>query len=236
MPLLGVVPTRRRVVGSACVALLSFLMPRDVGAQRSCPRRSWAAELLTGSAWSLPLPVTVDAGGKRWRTLAHYTTRPWADAPYYSYRVARNGVSGAGAELEMIHHKLYMENPSPPIERLEVTHGYNLPTANVTGPGDGWQWRFGLGLVVAHPEGRVAGREIGGAPTALGGGYHIAGLTMQVAVGRRYPLGRGQTTLTAAPEVKLSASWARFVTDSVTLRVPNVALHALAGLGVRDCR
>jgi len=206
-----------------------------VSAQAPCAARAIVAEGFTGSAWSLPLPLTIDARGERWRTLARYATRPFAGAPYYSYRVGRSDANGAGQELEMLHHKLYLQNPGGPVERFEITHGYNLPTANVTAPGHGWQWRFGVGLVVAHPEGRVAGRELGGAATALGGGYHIAGITTQLAVGRRYPLRPGRTQLTASPEVKLTASWARIVVDSITLRVPNVALHALGGFGVRRC-
>jgi hypothetical protein len=135
----------------------------------------------------------------------------------------------------MLHHKLYLENPGGAVEHFEVTHGYNLPMANVTGPARGWHWRLGLGLVVAHPEGRVAGRELGGAPTLLGGGYHIAGITAQLALGRRYAIGPGETRFTALPEAKLTASWARITVDSVALTVPNVALHLLGGLGVQRC-
>jgi hypothetical protein len=39
----------------------------------------------------------------------------------------------------------------------------------------------------------------------------------------------------ATPEAKVTASWARISVDSVTLTVPNVAFHALGGLGVRQC-
>ena len=228
-------PIRSRTAHRACVMLLLLTSPQRVSAQISCATRAIVAEGFTGSAWSVPLPLTIDARGERWRTLARYATRPFADAPYYSYRIGRSDTDGSGQELEMLHHKLYLQNPGGPVERFEITHGYNLPTVNATGLGHGWQWRFGVGLVVAHPEGRVAGRELAGAPTALGGGYHIAGITTQVAVGRRYPFSPGRTQLTASPEVKLTASWARIVVDSITLRVPNVALHALGGIGVRRC-
>src|SRR3982750_3990849 len=153
-----------------------------------CPGQSLAAGVFTGSAWSIPLPLTVRVGDRETRLLAHYDTRPIADAPYYSYRAGGRDATGRGAELEMPHHKLYLRNPAPPIEHFEVSHGYNLPTANLTGPGDAWQWRIGIGLVIAHPEGRVAGHELGGARTALGGGYHIAGVSAQLALGRRYAL------------------------------------------------
>jgi hypothetical protein len=214
-------------------ALVFCAVAPPLPAQEACA--NLAGELFAGSAWSVPLPLTVALPGHAMRTVARYSTRPFEDAPYYSYRVGHQGASGSGTELELVHHKLYLENPQPPIERMEVSHGYNLVTANVLGPGHGWQWRFGVGIVVAHPEGRVAGRDLGGAPTALGGGYHVAGLTTQLAVGRRYALRPGRTQLMATPEAKVTASWARVSVDSVTLTVPNVALHALGGLGVRQC-
>jgi hypothetical protein len=221
------------------MALLFIALPCTIAssatAQGRCAR-AILGEVFTGSAWSVPLPLTVDVSGRRSRMIAHYGTRPFADAPYYSYRAGLERRDGAAVELEMLHHKLYMNDPRPPIDRLEITHGYNLPTANVTGPGHDWQWRVGIGVVVAHPEGRVGGREIGGAKTALGGGYHIAGITAQVAVGRRYRLAQGATHLYAAPEAKVTASWARVTVDSIDLRIPNIAFHALGGFGVRSCQ
>ena len=203
--------------------------------QARCPDRSYGAELFGGTAWSLPLPLTIDVPEGRARIRPRYSTRPFADAPYYSYRAAL-ARRDAGIEAEMLHHKLYLENPAPPLERLEISHGYNLPTINFLGPGSGWRFRVGLGLVVAHPEGRVAGRPIRAARTFLGGGYHIAGLTTQLAIGRQYPLARGRVAMTAAPEVKVTASWARMRLDEGSLVAPNVALHVLGGLGVRACR
>jgi hypothetical protein len=66
----------------------------------------------------------------------------------------------------------------------------------------------------------------------LGGGYHVAGGTLQLALGRRYALTSGNVALTAAPEVKLTAAFARMHLTQGTLHVPNVAVHALAGIGI----
>ena len=203
--------------------------------QAQCTRGAWAAEAFTGSAWHLPIPLVVDLPEEHTRLRARYNTRPFAGAPYYSYRLGRAGTSGRAVEVEMLHHKLYLENPRPPVERFEVTHGYNLPTVNTVWPGSGWQLRLGLGLVVAHPEGRIAGRAVGEGHTLLGGGYHIAGVTAQVAIGRRYVLWGRRVAMTAAPEVKLTASWARIPLQRGHLSVPDVSLHALGGLGVRLC-
>ena len=90
--------------------------------------------------------------------------------------------------------------------------------------------------MIAHAEGRIAGQRVGGSRrTFLGGGYHVAGLTAQLAAGRRYALGLGQVAVYALPEVKLTASMARVPLGDAGGRVlvPNIAVHALAGLGVR---
>jgi hypothetical protein len=221
--------------GKFLCAVALGLAVRTMHAQTACPGRSLTAELFTGSAWNLPLPLVVHLPEGRTVLAARYSTRPFADAPYYSYRVGRRRPDGAGMEVALLHHKLYLDNPAPPVERFEMTHGYNLPTVDVVGPGQGWQLRIGVGLVVAHPEGRIAGQQISGPRTVLGGGYHVAGITTQLAGGRRYALGRGQTALTAAPEAKLTASWARIRFDRGSVLAPNVALHVLGGLGVRRC-
>jgi hypothetical protein len=190
-------------------------------------------ELFGGTAWSLRTPLTVRLpGAEPTRQRARYRTRPLADSPYYAYRVGY-GTTTHGVDAELLHHKLYLENPAPPVERLEVTHGYNLATAGARAPVGRWQLRAGLGVVIAHAEGRVAGRPVGERRTLLGGGYHVAGVATQLSVGRRYFLGRGVVAAFATPELKVTASTARVPVGDGSVQVPNAALHALVGIGVR---
>ena len=86
-------------------------------------------ELFTGIAWSLRTPLVVDLRDGRHVIRAHWSTRPFEDAPYYGYRVVRASV-GREIAAEMLHHKLYPENPAPPIDRLEVRHGCNEPNGS----------------------------------------------------------------------------------------------------------
>jgi hypothetical protein len=223
-----------RPCGALVVGLLGIVGHGAAGAQ-SRPHQV-TAEFFLGSAWSVPLPLVIRLPDQRLAPRAHYATRPLADAPYYAYRVG-GGRRGRAVEAELVHHKLYLTNPQPPIEHFEVTHGYNLLLGNVAIPTAGWHVRLGVGIVIAHPEGRIAGRtpgrRAGRSRTRLGGGYHLAGVSTQLAVGRRYPLGRGATALTLAPEAKLTAALARLPLEEGSLLVPNIAVHALAGLGVR---
>ncbi len=212
---------RMRISGVLLLFLL--LLPGLISAQQI------SVEVFAGTAWSLPLPLLIrQPEHPDLRLRAHYSTRPWEGAPYYAYRFA------AGAEprweAELVHHKLYLENPPPEIEYLEVSHGYNLATLNHARPTpSGLSVRIGLGVVVGHPEGRVRGRAIGGRKSLLGGGYHIGGLTAQFALSRPVSLGHGFVLI---PEGKLTASSARLpLSGGGWARVPNVAVHALAGLG-----
>jgi hypothetical protein len=215
----------------AVITLALATVPRTLPAQ-SAPSETLAAELFTGFAWNLRTPLVIEHDGQRRVVRARWSTRPFDDAPYYSYRVARASVGGEIA-AEMLHHKLYLENPVPPIDRLEVSHGYNEPMFDVATRAEGFRWRLGIGLVIAHPEGEVAGRPIGPLRTLIGGGYQVAGISAQLAAGRRYPLNGGAVAMTASPELKLTAALARVRITRGSLLVPNVALHALGGLGVR---
>jgi hypothetical protein len=216
----------------AAWTILTCVAPAALAAQ--CDREQLSAELLTGGAWNVPTPLVVHHAGERSSFTAHYATRPFQDAPYYSYRVERTSV-GRGVSLEMLHHKLYLANPRPPVDRLEISHGFNQVIMSVLAPARGWSWRFGIGVVVAHPEGEIGGVPVGPLRTFLGGGYHVAGVTTQVAVGRRYALGKGAVAMTVSPEARVTAALARVRTASGSLVVPNVALHGLGGAGVRRC-
>ncbi len=189
----------------------------------------WSAELFAGTAWSLPTPLRIRQRGEpELRLRARWSTRPWTGAPYYAYRFGR--WSGRDAvEAGLVHHKLYLDDPPPEVQRFEVSHGYNLAAAGrahrlAGGP----TVRFGVGVVVAHPEGRVRGRPVGPVRSLLGGGYHVAGFTSHLSVGHRLPLTGG---FFAAPEAMLTASTARVPLRGGSAVVPNVALHALGGLG-----
>jgi hypothetical protein len=191
--------------------------------------------VFTGSSWHLPIPLTVELSGEQTQFRAHYSTRPFSGAPYYSYRLGHAWESGRALEVEMLHNKLYLENPQPPIERLEISHGYNQPMANVMWPDGRWQFRIGFGIVVAHPEGTIAGRSVNAGETLLGGGYHIAGLTVQAALGRRWGLWGRSVKMTAVPEVKITASWASIPLEHGRVMVPDISLNALGGVGVWRC-
>jgi hypothetical protein len=190
------------------------------------------AEVFAGTAWSLALPLRIEQAGEApFRFKARYSTRPWSGSPYYAYRLGYGHWSA-----ELVHHKLYLENPAPGIEHFEVSHGYNLAMVSraLPFPKAPAIFRIGLGLVIGHPEGRIRGRAINPVPSLLGGGYHISGLCLQAAVGP--PLGIAGHWF-FRPEAKFTAAWAQMpLAGGGTARVPNLALHTLLGFGYRGRR
>lgn len=118
--------------------------------------RAASVELFTGVAWNVPSPLVVRLDGERRVMHARYSTRPFEGAPYYSYRLGHTSV-GREIDVDMLSHKQYLDNPVPPVTRLEVRHGYNMPTVNLAQRSAGWRWRAGLGIVVAHRAGVVGG-------------------------------------------------------------------------------
>lgn len=194
--------------------------------------QGFTAEIFAGTAWNLPMPLHIEQPGESPLNLrARYKTRPWQGSPYYAYRL---GYDGWCAEL--VHHKLYLQNPPPEIEHFEVSHGYNMAMVSRTLPYHGAQpiFRLGIGLVIGHPEGRIRGKAINPVKSMLGGGYHISGLCVQLAVGP--PLGITEHWF-FRPEAKLTAAWARMpLSGDGYAEVPSLALHTLMGFGYRSQR
>ena len=192
--------------------------------------QGWAAEIFSGTSWSLPMPLRIEQPGEETiRFRARYRTRPWRGSPYYAYRLGYQQWSA-----ELVHHKLYLQNPPPEIEHFEVSHGYNLAMVSRMIPAASapLTFRLGLGLVIGHPEGRIRGKAINPVKSLLGGGYHISGLNLQFAVGRQ--LGIADHWF-LNPEAKLTAAWARMpLSGGGYATVPNIALHTLLGFGYRS--
>ncbi len=181
-------------------------------------------EYYQGTAFNVPTTLTItQADYPRTSSRAHYSVRPLDDIWYYNLR-AGYWKKNAGWVLEFLHHKIYLENPPSEIESFEVTHGYNLVTLNRAWRRGQVTFLAGGGVVVAHSHSTIRGRHRPiSAPTTL------AGATAQGAAGRRLNLTRW---LFASVEGKLTASWARVPIADGRATVPNIAFHALAGLGV----
>ncbi len=219
------------------------------------PRRAWAALALAlalaspaasaggGSGWTfqaavgfpldLPLPVTLHQQGEPTiHVHPKWTTRPFEPPIYWDLRIAR---WSAGSEwaLDVVHHKLYLRNPPAEVQDFSISHGLNLVFVSHAREvaRDTWA-RVGAGFVLAHPESTVRGRTYEGAGT-LGGGYHLAGPTVVVGAERRFFPAGG---LFLSLQGLATASWVTVPIAGGSATVPDVAFHALGGIGVATGR
>ena len=91
-------------------------------------------------------------------------------------------------ELELVHHKLYLQNPPPEVQAFQITHGFNFITLNRRWPVYGFGLRAGAGIVLAHPQTTIRGRAFPENGGAFGLGWYVSGPAAQVGLERRIRL------------------------------------------------
>ena len=160
---------------------------------------------------------------------ADYETRPFESPLYYSLR-AGWWRGGGGWELELIHQKIFLQDPPPEVQHFAISHGYNLLTVNRAWEAHGLIWRIGAGAVIAHPENEVRGRVLDPADTNLSGGYHLTGPSLQAGAEKRFALGERWFL---GLEGKITAARAEVPVAGGEAEVPNAAVHGLLGIGWR---
>jgi hypothetical protein len=185
----------------------------------------WRVDIFGGTASSFGSPLAIQQQGERDLEIdADWAGRSFDSPIYYAVRLSR--WSGRfGLSLQLVHHKLYLENPPPEIQAFSVSHGYNLLTLEGGWLLRGFQLSAGAGLVIAHPESTVRGLTL---PES--GGYHVTGPTLLVGVGRWWGLG---THFRVGAETRFTASWARMPVAEGEASVPDRSVHFLVGMGYR---
>ena len=181
---------------------------------------AWVFQLSTGTAHSFDTTLTVEQPQITTKITADYDTHPWRPAPYYSIRIGKWNAKSAW-ELELLHHKLYLNNPELPVNSFRVTNGYSMVMLN-----HAWNYRSlilraGGGGLVAYPVTTIDNI------TTLGG-YRLAGITGQGSVEKRFFF---SNHFFLSGEAKLTASHAKLTLENAKATVPNVAVHALVSIG-----
>ncbi len=193
-------------------------------------RESVAFEVLGGTAFSFPMPLKLKQEGYDDISFtAHYDTKPFNKHPYYAVRLGR-WVDGKAWEVEMVHHKIYLNNNPDDVQHFEISHGYNLVTLNRAWDIDSIIYRVGLGIVVAHPESTVRNKKFYEMDGGLkgDGNYYVAGPTAQVAIQKKLHIWE---SLFVTGEAKLTASYATVPIADGDAVAPNTAFHILLGIG-----
>jgi hypothetical protein len=209
-------------------------------------RASWEIEAMGGSAYNLPLPLSIHQHDEpNMDFLARYDERTFVSTPYYAWRTGWWFDNNQAIEFEQIHHKITLTNRGDAgpgnIEWFEISHGCNLmyfdwainvcPALDAAGNPIWWHdfiVRLGAGPVITHPEGEVRHRRLPSGSGLLRMGYYLSGETVQVAVEKRFYLWK---RLFLSLEVKNTDSYVTVPVWHGNADVPNAAWHGLLGVG-----
>jgi hypothetical protein len=188
-------------------------------------------EFHTGAPYHFATPLRIRQEG---HADLRFTARYRADAMrmpiYWALRVSRHAEGGAWS-LELMHDKVYVDNPPADVQVFSVSHGLNFVTVQrawARGPDD---LRAGAGLIVAHPENTVRGRALDERRGLFRAGYHLAGPAVLVAAGRRAEL---RPWLTLGAEARASVAPVQVPVEGGHARFTNLGVHVLVGMGVRQ--
>lgn len=127
--------------------------------------------------------------------------------------------------VELVHQKLVLKNPQPPIEQFQISHGFNLVVASAALElGAEVLVRAGAGVVVAHSEGVIGGVLFG--RTGPFDGYVVGGPVGALALERRIRVWKWVSLVVG---VAGTAAWVDVPIAGGRARTTDFALHAQVG-------
>ncbi len=201
-----------------CLCVWGWAAATAVAAER------WSLEAYLGDAYNFrsTLKIKQDGGFSRSLT-ADYDTNGFDTPQYYTLRGSRWEQDRAW-ELSLIHHKLFLNNPPAGVAALSVSHGFNILTVNRAFRSGNWVYRFGAGPVITHAEGIING-------ISYDGPYKLSGAALLAGGGRRFYVGKTTFLSLEAMATAAYASPEMSGPLNAEIKVTNVAIHGLAGIG-----
>jgi hypothetical protein len=203
-----------------CVLLLSAeICTGDIGIQVS---------VMTGAPLNLNTPLKISQDGYPDLELtARYKTRPFESAYYYGLSFAR-WHGNDGWSIDMLHHKLYLDNPPPEVQYFSVSHGHNLVTLRRLWNRSGNIFSLGGGVVITHPESCIRNRHFDEYQGFAGKGFYLSGPAVDGGIGRHIRL---NDRLFLSAEFRTTLSYVSVPIVDGDAKLSNVAFHFIVGLG-----
>lgn len=206
---------------------LSLLVLLGLAGRSSSAAAQLELQAFLGSSVSAPSPLSIHQQGQPHLDFtAHWATRPFLDTWYYAGRIGL--WKGNRAWLfDFTHHKAYLTNPPPEVQRFRITNGMNMLTLSRGFRRKNLTYAVGAGPVITYPVNRVRGDRLESGRGFLGG-YFLSGGHVMASVTRRFPLTQG---FFLSLDSRASLSYVRVPVAHGHAGVPNAALHFHAGLG-----
>lgn len=204
----------------ALVLLVLLCAPMVVAEEAD--RSGFEFVVFGGTVFNASTTLNIDQTGQPPLEIdADWETRS-LDQPFYWALRAGWRRETDGFELQLLHHKMYLQNTTPEVEHFEVTHGFNALTAHYV-KSFGWlDARVGAGVVIPHPETIVRGTHHEASDYVLGGPALMAGAGTDHLVADHVLL---------AAEVQFLAGWAEVTVADGRADVTHLGLHLLLGVG-----
>jgi hypothetical protein len=216
--------------GPRRLAILILLL--TAGIPSTSLAQDLTVELMLGSAFNLPTPLTIRQQGQPiLEHTAHYDTRPFGPyAPYYAGRLTF-WQGDVGWQIDFIHHRLFLSNPTSDIERFEIHYGYSFLLAGRAWRVHGFELHASGGVIITNPANVVRGLAMNtGDPGVPDAGYDVTGAGGALAVSREVPL-TGRLSIVANGAIL--AGTVSVPVAGGSARAPNVGLHGQVGVRLR---
>jgi hypothetical protein len=185
-------------------------------------------ELHSGGAYSVPLPLKIKQQGyPDLKLTAHFRTEAFTLPVYWDMRFSR-WKDEKSWELELIHHKLYLDNTSEEVQKFNISHGFNMILLNRGFNRKIFRYRAGAGIVLAHPESNIRGKEFGSSTDDYDLGYYLSGPVMNLAFSKPIRFW-GRFYINA--EAKTTFAYSRIKIAEGNSDVYNLAFHLILGIG-----
>lgn len=202
---------------------ISLLLPATFAQSR------WSFELHGGEVYNVPMPLTIKQQSyPDIKLTARYHSESLILPVYWDWRFS-HWKNDKSWEFEAIHHKLYLDNTTPEVQKFNISHGFNLLMVNRGFDKKTFRYRAGIGVVLAHPESNVRGKEFGNTGDDWDMGYYLSGPVMNLAICKPICLG-GRFYINA--EAKTTFAYAHVKIAEGNANVYNLAFHLILGIGV----
>lgn len=190
----------------------------------------WLFELHEAVVINVPLPLVIHQEGYPDIRLsgARYHSEPFTLPLYYDGRISR-WHNDKSWELEFTHHKLYLQNTPPEVQKFSVSHGYNFLMVNRGFDRQLFRYHVGAGVIIAHPESEVRNQVFVSRRKDHDKGYYLSGPALQASINKPFYLG---SRFFINAEARTTLAYASVNIAQGRAEVWNIAFHLMLGIGV----
>jgi hypothetical protein len=188
----------------------------------------WSFEIHSGEVYNVPLPLQIEQQTyPDIKLTARYRSESLILPVYWDWRFSR-WKNNKSWEFETIHHKLYLDNTTPEVQKFNISHGFNMLMVNRGFEKKTFRYRAGMGVVLAHPESNIRGKEFGNSTDDWDTGYYLTGPVFNLAISRPIRLG---SRFFINPEAKTTFAYSYIRISEGHADVYNLAFHLILGFG-----